>query len=178
MTIRTDTPKPAAIAVEGTMPFTPEQIIEQLRILRAHVPDFGPLPVSEAAALTNVARINAEMIHAAIHTVGAAPSLTANIGRGVDDLRADEADVGRWRAVEAELETFLRGVKAANLSRRHRLGLAALQTYNISRQLVRRKEHADLLPHVEAMRRANRFGRRRRDTAETPAVPATAPTRT
>jgi len=61
---------------------------------------------------------------------------------------------------------MLRGVAAANLSRRHRVGLITLQTYSISRQLVRKKAHADLLPHVDGMRRLNKFaanaGRRRR----------------
>lgn len=176
MSIKTMTPKPAAIAAEGIAPFTPEQIVEQLRVLRNHVPDFGPLAVPEAVALHNVARINPDMIHAAINTVGASPNLERSVGRSVDALRAEEADVGRWRAVEAELQALLSGVVAANLFRRYRLGLTALQTYNISRQLVREKEHADLLPHVDNMRRANRFGRRRRrEAAEPPAAPAITP---
>jgi hypothetical protein len=33
--------------------------------------------------------------------------------------------------------------------------------YNISRQLVRRREHAALLPHVDAMKRLNKFGHKR-----------------
>jgi hypothetical protein len=172
MTIKTDLPKAAAVAADGTTPFTPEQIVEQLRMLRQHVPDFGPLPVPESVALRNVARTNAEMTHAAINTIGAAPHLVPTIGRGVEELRAEEGDVGRWRAVEDELAAMLSGVKAANLARRHRLGLATLMTYHITRQLVRKKEHADLLPHVQAMRRANRFGRRHRaDAAAPPAEP-------
>jgi hypothetical protein len=58
-----------------------------------------------------------------------------------------------------------KGVAAANLSRRYRLGITALQTYAIARQLVRQSEHADLMPHVEAMKRASKFGRRRRAQA-------------
>ena len=53
------------------------------------------------------------------------------------------------------------GVAAANLTRRHRVALAALQTYSISRQLVRQDAHEGLLPHVAEMKRLNRFGRRR-----------------
>lgn len=172
MTIRTDSPKPAAAAAQGATPLTPEQIIEHLRIVRDHVPDFGPLPPPESVAMRNVARVHPEMIHAAIHTVGAAAGVMATIGRGVEELRQEEADVGRWRAVEAELEALLSGVKASNLARRHRLGLTTLQTYHITRQLVRQKEHADLLPHVQAMRRANRFGRRRREADVPPPFPA------
>ncbi|HEX9981981.1 MAG TPA: hypothetical protein VGF69_01835, partial [Thermoanaerobaculia bacterium] len=38
---------------------------------------------------------------------------------------------------EDELRTLLEGVSAANLIRRHRLGVTVLQAYSISRQLVR-----------------------------------------
>lgn len=85
----------------------------------------------------------------------------------------------RWNAVENELRTMLKGVAAANLARRHRLGLGALQTYSIARQLVRKKEHADLLPLVEEMRRLNPFGRKRvsqdvaKPTEPAPVLPPT-----
>ncbi|HVE72914.1 MAG TPA: hypothetical protein VNI54_16220, partial [Thermoanaerobaculia bacterium] len=45
---------------------------------------------------------------------------------------------------------------------------AALQVFKVSKQLVRLQEHADLLPHVERLRRMNRFARRR---AKSPAEP-------
>jgi len=52
----------------------------------------------------------------------------------------------------ARTKTQLKGVGATNLVRRHRVGLAALQTYSISRQLIRQKEHVGLLPHVQGMK--------------------------
>ena len=70
-----------------------------------------------------------------------------------DEVLIERDDTGRWSAVEDELRAMLQGVAAANLSRRHRVGLITLQTYSISRQLVRNKAHADLLPHVDGMRR-------------------------
>ena len=69
-------------------------------------------------------------------------------------------DADRWTAVEDELRAMLNGVAAANLVRRHRIGLTALQTYNICRQLVRQKEHAALLPPVQGMKRLNKFGKK------------------
>jgi hypothetical protein len=79
-----------------------------------------------------------------------------------ETLWQDTDDSTRWTAVEDELRALLKGVAAGNLTRRHRLGLTALQVYSICRQLVRKPEHADLLPHVAEMRRHNRFGRKRR----------------
>src|SRR4029078_11473471 len=101
------------------------------------------------------------------------------VGRTPADLRQDEVEITRWTAVEDELKAMLKGVSAANLIRRHRLGLAALQAYNISQQLVRHPDHADLLPHVEGMKRLNKFGRRRaKAPVEPPPVePPVAPQR-
>jgi len=170
MTTLTKSINPPLIAADGTTPFTPEQILEQLRILRLHVPEFGPLATSESSPLHMAARVPADLVLAAINTVGASPEVKSVIGKTPETLLAEQEDHGRWSAVEAELETLLSGVADANLARRYRLGLTALQTYNITRQLVRQKEHADLLPHVESMRRLNRFGRRRRASAAQPAV--------
>ncbi|HEX6095440.1 MAG TPA: hypothetical protein VF432_03870 [Thermoanaerobaculia bacterium] len=159
--IKTDNPRIPSVAADGTTPLTPEQIVEHLRMLRGHVPDFGPLPTPSAMALRTTARIPAEFVLASINTVGAAKPIASAIQSDAPALLTEREDVDRWSAVEDELRTMLNGVAAANLARRHRIGLAALQTYSIARQLVRKKEHADLLPHVENMRRANRFGRKR-----------------
>ena len=54
------------------------------------------------------------------------------------------------------------GCTTANLSRCHRLGLTALQTYGVTRQLARKPENADLLPHLAIMQSLNRLGRRKK----------------
>lgn len=176
--IKAMTPNPPAIAADGGTPFTQEQILEQLRTVRKHVPDFGPLTVAESSPLHPAASVPSDLIEEAINTIGASAAIEAVLGRTPAVLRAELEDAVLWSAVESELRTLLSGVAAANLARRHRLGLTALQTYSIARQLVRQKEHADLLPHVDAMRRLNRFGRKRRPVppVSPPAVPVPAPT--
>ena len=177
MSVKVNAPQPAAISADGTVPFTPEQVVEQLRILKQHIPDFGPLPVPEAMSLRRVAHVNDDLVQAATNTVGASPYLSAAVGREAPAMRDERVDIGRWRAVEDELRTMYKGVASANLSRRHRLGLTTLQAYSIARQLVRQREHAHLLPHIEEMRRVSRFGRKRRPQPEDePAVPTPAPT--
>lgn len=173
--IKVSTPQPAAVAANGTVPFTPEQIVEQLRMLRQHIPDFGPLSTPEGRALSRVAHVGDDMVLAATNTVGASPFVAGAVGQEAEALRTERVEIGRWRAVEDELRTMYKGVVSANLSRRHRLGLTSLQTYFIARQLVRQREHANLLPHVDEMRRANKFGRKRRtQPAEVQIPPATA----
>lgn len=174
MTVRKTTiPQPAVVAADGTVPLTPEQILEQLRILRQHIPDYGPLARPDSQARIRAAHVHADLVTAATNSIGASRYLEAAIGKGAEDLRDEQTDVSRWSAVEHELQKMYKGVAAANLSRRYRLGITSLQAYSIARQLVRQSEHAELLPHVEAMRRANRFGRRRRaPVPDEPSEPA------
>ncbi|HEU4886567.1 MAG TPA: hypothetical protein VFV49_01680 [Thermoanaerobaculia bacterium] len=163
------------VLAEGTVPLTPEQIVEQLRILKQHIPEFGPLSVPDAALLRRAAHVHDDLVRAATNTVGAVPPMSSLIGRDADALRIERMEVSRWSAVEDELQAMYKGAQSANLTRRHRLGLAVLQTYSIARQLVRKKEYADLLPHVAEMRRVSKFGRKRRPQAEEPPVVVPAP---
>ena len=109
-----------------------------------------------------------------------APALRAAIGQDPEALREDLALQARWSALEDEARAFLRGVEAANLTRRHRIGVTALQTYQIGRQLVRKPEHQDLVPHVAEMKRTNRLGggRRVRKNKGQPGPVSTSPTTT
>lgn len=175
MTINVVLSKPAAVTADGQEPLTPEQIVEHLRMLRQHVPDFGPLSVPNAAALRQTAHVDADFTQEAINTIGASPPVADALRRKPETVAAERDDVSRWSAVEAELRAMLEGVAAANLSRRHRVGLTTLQTYSIARQLARRPDNADLLPHVAAMRRCNKFGRRRRVAQPVAPAPPTAP---
>ena len=145
---------------------TPEAIVQQLRTIREQIPEYTQLAVPDAKALRRVAHMNSDFINAAINAVGASETVQAAVGRTNVNLRDENEEAGRWTAVEDELRAMLKGVVAANLIRRHRIGLAALQTYNISRQLIRQKEHADLLPHVQGMRRVSNFGRPRRNAPQ------------
>ncbi len=164
-----------AIAVDGTTPLTPEQIVEQLRLLSLHVPDFGPLPIPSARALRTTANLDPEFVYASIDTIGASQQVASAVDGNPKALGAESTDVARWSTVETALKVMFEGVAAANLARRHRLGLTALQVYGIARQLVRKKEHADLLPHVERMRSTNRFGVRKRETKKEVKPPQPAP---
>ena len=176
MAIKVNQKAIAEIAADGTVPFTPEQIVEQLRILRQHIPNFGPLAATDAALIRRAAHVHDDMLRAATNTVGASPFVAGALGKDAEAMRNERTDVSRWSAVEDELWTMYKGVGASNLTRRHQLGLAALQTYFIARQLVRQREHADLLPHVAEMRRVNKFGPKRRpQPAEPPVIPPADP---
>lgn len=154
---------------------TPEAMVEQLRALRLQIPEYTQLPNADAATMRRAANIDANFVQATINAIGASPSVQSALGRTPEALRQESEDAARWTAVEDELRAMLKGVIATNLTRRHRIGLTALQTYSISRQLIRQQQHADLLPHVQEMKRLNRIGRRRKPAVAPQPAPQPTP---
>jgi len=154
---------------------TPEAIVEQLRVMREQIPEFVQLPSADAKSIQPVASVHPEFAQAAINAIGASQVVLSVVGRAPEDLQQEAETAARWSKVEDELKAMLQGVSSANLTRRHRIGEAALLTYAVSKNLVRSSAHAALLPHVAVMRKANRFGRRHRPVAEQPQTPAPVP---
>jgi hypothetical protein len=164
-----------AAAAAGDPVMTPESIVEQLRVLRQQIPEFVQLPTADARAIQPAANVHPEFAQAAINAIGASPVALSVVGRTAEELQQEAETTARWSKVEDELRSMLRGVTLANLTRRNRLGEAALLTYAVSKSLVRSPAHAALLPHVAVMRKANRFGRKHRTVADPPHVPAPSP---
>lgn len=128
--------------------------------------DLTQVSAVEAKSMRAVVGVDPRAIQSAINAVDASEGLRNIAGRSAADLRQDAELNARWTAVAEELEAMLKGVRAGLIVRRHRVGLTALQVYNICRQLVRQKEHAHLLPHLAAMKQRFRGGRRPANPAE------------
>jgi hypothetical protein len=163
---------------EGELPsLTPEEVIEQLRALQLRIPEFVQLPKDrQTERFRRLARVNPEFRREAFHAVGASKTVQDFIGNTSEELYQAEDEMTRWTAVRSELRALLRGVNSAILVRHQRIALAAVQTYSVSRQLVDRGEHPELLPHVERMRQLPRYGRSRpRKAAEEPQQPQPQP---
>ena len=160
-------------AETDTPALTPEQVIEQLREMRNRIPDFTQLPDDDLTKkMRRLASVDVEFTREAFATVGASGAVRNIIGNTPDELHQAQDEMSRWTAVESELRAMLGGVKAANIVRRQRIGRVAMQAYNVSRQLVKEQDHADLLPHVARMRQMKRFGRRRAKPSAEPQQPA------
>ena len=155
-----------------TQPVNPDELVETLRALRQRIPGYVQLPIPDAKSARVVANLDPQFRQAAINAVGASAVVAQAVGLTAEELRQMNDDADHWSAVADELRAMLQGVIAGILTRRHRVGLASLQTYKITGQLVRHEDHSDLLPHLHEMKRLNRFGRRRR---KTPAEPPPAP---
>jgi hypothetical protein len=103
---------------------------------------------------------------AGMNAAGGEPRIEQAIQWTYAELLEELGDIKRWSAVESELHTTLKGVAAANLTRRYRLGLAILQIYAVLEQLARDPDNAHLLPTLEEMRRVNRISGKRRKKPE------------
>ncbi|HEX7150853.1 MAG TPA: hypothetical protein VF618_05150 [Thermoanaerobaculia bacterium] len=152
--------RPAVSVDPSTVTLTPEAMIEQLRAMRAQVPEFTHIETPDARSLQRVASLSPELLAMAVAAIGDSALMELVIGQPAANLQQDQDDAARWLAVEEELRRLLKGLSAANLIRRYRVGLAALRTYNIGRQLVRNGEHRELVPHVEKMTRLLALGQR------------------
>ena len=153
----------AEASASETPMFTPEEVLEQLRILKERIPDFVQLPNDRATKyLRRKSKLNPEFAQEAIDAVGTSPTVQSAIGNTPEELHQAQDEARSWASVENALRGLLRGVAAGNVVRRERIAQAALQAYNVSTQLVKQEDHGDLLPHVERMKRLPKYGSRRR----------------
>ncbi|HEX3580229.1 MAG TPA: hypothetical protein VH087_00605 [Thermoanaerobaculia bacterium] len=146
---------------------TAEEMISMLRDMRERIPNFTQLTVANVRSMVPAASLHPDFVLGSIHVTGASPIVQQVVGSPQDSLLQDASDDSAWSVAEEEMRGLLKGVAAANLVRRHRLGKSALLAYNVSRQLVRKPEHVNLIPHVEELQRLRRLGRRKK-TAPAP----------
>lgn len=155
-------------AVDSSTSITPEDVLAQLRAMRAQMPDFTQRPAYSGPALHSAARIDPQFIDAATAAIGTSDQLQQALSVTPEKCVLEAGEASRWAQVEDEVAAFFNGIRNANLGRRHRIGIRALQAYQMTKQLVRLNEQADLKPHLAEMRKHNRLGRGRRTPAQQP----------
>jgi hypothetical protein len=158
----------AATATAEVQPISPQELMDTIRTLKVRIPDYGQLPQSSRKAVQTIVHIHPQFKAAAIGGVAASPAIATAVGHTAGELNAMDADAEAWDNTIDEVKGLLKGLIAANLRRRHRVGLAALQSYSITRQLVRHEAHSELLANYDEMKRTSRLRRRRRDAAPNP----------
>jgi hypothetical protein len=152
-------------------PITPEELVRQLRAFREQIPDFTLMPPAETRPLVRAANVTIAFVHACINAIAALPALASALGITAEALRAETEMLDRWSQVVDEMNALLQGLMISIRIRRHRVGGTALRTYQVSRHLSRYRENETLLPHIEAMKRASKFSRRRTATTPEPTEP-------
>jgi hypothetical protein len=149
---------------------TPEDAVRELRALQDRMP--LPEPAGPVSMRNRLSHVDADFIQAAVNATGASENVQNALGRTTEEIRQEIDVAARWSAVTDELRGLLRRMIEANVVRRQKIGLTALQTYKICQQLARDEVHSRLSTHIAEMRRLNKFGRRRRGAkAPEPEVP-------
>jgi Arc/MetJ family transcription regulator len=136
------------------------EVVQALRALRERI----ALPNGEAVAMRKrrSAHVDAKFVQAAISAVGVSSGVQQVLGRTDEDLRQEVDASARWTTVADEMRELLESLLTANAVRRQRIGLVALQTYQICQQLARDENNSRLHAYVGEMKRLNKFGRPRR----------------
>jgi len=156
---------------EQPLKLDPTTLIAQIRAMRDQIPEYTQLPIPTRRSIAVVAATNPDFVRASINSVAESANVQQALGRTPEDLRQETTEAQSWSDVEDELRALLDGVVTSNLVRRNRIGETALAAYAIARRLARQKQHANLLPHVDTMKRLNKFGVKRAK----PVTPAPAP---
>jgi hypothetical protein len=149
----------------------PKELVDALRRFEPLIPDYTQLTNEQIIALRRAATLSQDWVLVAVNAIGASPPVEAVVRSTHGELLHEIDDIGRWSEVEQQLRKMLKGVMAANLIRRHRIGLTALQAYGIIRQLVRQPEHHILLPYYERLRQMNKLGKRKKKEPEEEEMP-------
>jgi len=168
------------------VPVTPPQpsyadsalaLVEELRAMRERIPHLVIPETRDARRrLANAASIPAQFVE----LVSMAVKSHAPLVRGGGQDLARNADLKSFAEaygpVGDELEALTSFVKHSVTKAMNTVGSEALTTYALALRLSKRPESADLIPHVDAMRKAlgKRIRKSKSKPAPKPANPVTA----
>lgn len=148
----------------------PEALVQHFRELRSQIEDATPLSTLQKRRLKNLARKQSpEVVASSINLIGALDENVAQaIGQPAEGARQLQIDWTRWTAVADELRGLLNGVESANLARHQQLQLIAAQAYSIGTQLARNPANAELVPHIQEVKRQKSLTNRKKKPAGSP----------
>ncbi len=170
----TNSPSSPAVAdpQAAAGPVTSEEFSAQLQALMALAPDTPALTPGARRALQRYGRVSESEAQAAINVVRSSPKVAGTVEE-TEEIQQVLQEANRWTRVENELKAAWKMVADANLVRWNRIATFTAQTYGIGSQLARVPENADLLPHVQEVKRLRRSHHRRKTAgaASEPASP-------
>ncbi len=164
------------------VPVTPPQqsyadsalaFVEALRTMRQNIPNLVIPETRDARRrLANAASVPPEFIELASMAVKSHAPLVRGGGQDLAQNSDLKSFAEAYGPLGDELEALTSFVKHSVTKAMNTVGTEALTTYALARRLSKRPESADLIPHVDAMRKA--LGKRIRKSKSKPAPkPAT-----
>lgn len=147
--------------------------VQEIRAMRQQIPNFViPTDKSERRKLSRAASVPSAFVERTAVAVKNSPLLVR--GGATDPERARDlmSYAEAYAPVADELEALAAFIRHSVTTAKNRAGSDALTTFALANRLARRPENAELLPHVDDMRRA--LGAKGRKT-KAPAPPQVSP---
>ncbi|HVE72343.1 MAG TPA: hypothetical protein VNI54_13320 [Thermoanaerobaculia bacterium] len=134
----------------------PDMLVHGLRYLQERIPEFTQLSAQEKRSHARAANLDPEFIESGLHAASVWRDTQLFVKRSGKELRQDHEEIARWDEVIREFRAITDGIEAANVKRKHRLGMAILQIYRMLGVYFRRSlpQDAYMRPYYENMRRA------------------------
>ena len=141
-------------------------LVEKIRALRAEVPRFTLEGPRDARTLAATASLSEQFIESASASIPKSPTLENTSNATV--LRDAFAFALAYETALTEANAFADAMAKTILVAKSAAGASALDIYAIAQRLAKRKEGAELVPHVEDMRRKLKRGRRKATSEPAP----------
>ena len=125
-----DTPQPQTL-------LTPDAAIEQIRSMRAQLPEVATLTAKQRKALRNSSATSEPIVQASLNVIGVSGVVSSAIGQPLENVRALQQDAILWKAVEEEARNLVTGIAGANVLRRQKLAELGQQACNIGSQVAK-----------------------------------------
>jgi hypothetical protein len=150
---------------------TPEEVIQIVRDMALRAPAVEPAVTASRTTRVKLARVEQELIDASLAAINALPEVQSALGRSDVDVRTEDADSVNWAVAIQTAQQFVDALGVSNGYRRQRVGLTAMQTYQICKSLAREPRHAEAVgPHLATIKRVvAKFRTKRQRMPETPA---------
>lgn len=148
-------------------------LLDKIRALRAEIPRFRVELPEEKIRMAGVASVPDPFLESASVTVERSERLEVAANSNAPTLRDAFAYSLAYDAVVQELGALQRDMAHTIRFERARAALSALDIYAIARRMAKQKDGAELIPHVQDMRRKLKRGRRKATSqpAPDPAAP-------
>lgn len=149
--------------------------VQELRAMRQQIPNFViPVDKTERRKLAKAASVPQAFIELTAVAVKNSPSLVRGGATDPEQSRDLLSFADAYAPLADELEALAHFIKHSVTAARNKAGSEALTTFALAQRLAKRPENAELVPHVDDMRRA--LGARRKAKASSaPPAPSAPP---
>ena len=143
-------------------------LIDQIRAIRAAIPRLTPEAPKDAKTLAATASLNEQFLESASASIQMSAMLETASGTNPAILRDSFGFALAYEAALTEAKALSRAIAHTLRVARAAAGTSALDIYAIAQRLAKRKDGAELVAHVQDMRRKLKRGRRKATSEPAP----------